>query len=53
MHWAVGIDFFVVPTATFRLLYVFVVLAAPEARAGQPEQAGTLMERMAITAIVC
>jgi transposase InsO family protein len=26
MHCAVGIDFFVVPTATFKLLYVFVVL---------------------------
>jgi hypothetical protein len=26
MHCAVAIDFFVVPTATFRLLYVFVVL---------------------------
>jgi hypothetical protein len=26
MHCAAGIDFFVVPTATFKLLYVFVVL---------------------------
>jgi transposase InsO family protein len=26
MHCAVGVDFFVVPTATFKLLYVFVVL---------------------------